>query len=126
MAVKTLKYSMPRGDSRTLPLAVPVGTYSTGASVFFALKSQVDDDSDDSTAVFKTELTDADITSTDAENVHYLLTIAPSDTDSITPAAYRAEFEFVSADKSVVITFPDPAKQILEFTITGDVNRRTS
>lgn len=126
MAVKTIKYSMPRGDSRTLPIAVPVDTYSAGASIFFALKAQVDDDAADSTAVFKTELTDADITSTDADNVNYLLSIAPSDTNSVTPAVYRAEIEFVSSDQSIVITFPDPSKQIWEFTITGDINRRTS
>lgn len=117
---------MPRGDSRTLPIAVPVDTYSAGASIFFALKAQVDDDAADSTAVFKTELTDADITSTDADNVNYLLSIAPSDTNSVTPAVYRAEIEFVSSDQSIVITFPDPSKQIWEFTITGDINRRTS
>jgi hypothetical protein len=126
MAIKTLKYSMPRGDSRTLPIAVPLATYSVGASLFFAIKPDVDNDLADATAAFKTELTDADITSTDADNVNYLLTLAPANTNTITPGVYRAEIEFVSADKSVVITFPDPAKQIWEFTITGDINRRTT
>lgn len=126
MSIKRLKYSMPRGDSRTLPLAVPVDTYSTGASIFFAIKPQVDDVLDDSSAVLKKTLTDLDITSTDLVNVNYLLVLAPADTNTITPGMYFAEFEFVSADKSTVITFPDPSKSILEWEITGDINRRTT
>jgi len=124
--IRTIKYSMPRGDSRTFPIAVPVATYSAGASLFFALKKVVDDDADDSTAVLKKELTDADIVSTDADDKHYLMVLDPIDTDAIPPAIYLAELEFVSADKSIVITFPDPAIAKWTFEITGDVNRRTT
>jgi len=117
---------MPRGDSRSLPIAIPVGTYSVGASIFFALKVAVDNILDDSSAVLKKTLTDANITSTDATNVHYLLVLTPSDTNSIAPATYFAELEFVNAAKTVVISYPDPEVNIWQFQITGDVNRRTS
>ncbi len=124
--IKHLTYSMPRGDSRTLPIALPVDTYAAGASLFFAIKEEVDNVLDDSSAVLLKELTDADITSTDDTDVHYLLVLEPADTNTIDPAQYRAELEYVSADQSVVITFPDPAKAVWDFTITGDINRRIS
>lgn len=126
MAFKTLSYSMPRGDSRSLPIAVPVGTYSTNMKIFFALKTVVDNITDDSSAVLRKTLTDADITGTDSTNVNYLLQLAPADTNSITPATYLAELEIVSADQSVVITYPDPSVAKWNFQITGEVNRRTS
>ena len=125
-AIRNIKYSMPRGDSRTFPIAVPVATYSVGASLFFALKLVVDDDADDSTAVLRKQLTDTAITSIDATDVHYLMVLDPVDTDQIVPKIYRAELEFVSLDKSIVITFPDPAIAIWNFEITGDINRRTT
>lgn len=124
MAVKTLKYSMPRGDTKTLPVSIPVGTYSVGASIFFALKKTIDANITDSSAVLRKTLTDANITSTDAVNVNYLMIITPSDTTNINPDTYFAEFEFVSADKSNVITYPDRDISEWRFTITGDVNRR--
>lgn len=124
MAVRTITYSMPRGDSRSLPIAVPVGTYSAGASIFFALKTVIDADATDSAAVLRKTLTDANITSNDGVNVNYLLSLVPADTTNITPATYFAEFEFVSADKSVVISYPDPALSIFKIQITGEVNRR--
>lgn len=123
---KKIKYSMPRGDSRTLPLAVPLSTYSVGASIFFALKKIIDDDADDSTGFALKKLTDADIVSTDATHKHYVLALGPSDTNLIPPDTYLAELEFVSADKSVVITFPDAAVAVWHFEITGDVNRRVT
>lgn len=124
MAVKTKTYSMPRGDTRSLPIAIPVGTYSAGANIYFAMKLAIDADSTDSAAVLKKVLSDANIVSTDATNVHYILKFVPADTTNVTPATYFAEFEFVSADKSVVITYPDPDLMIFKIKITGDVNRR--
>lgn len=126
MAVKTITYSMPRGDSRSLPLAVPVATYSTGASIFFTLKTVVDNNIDDSQAVLTKTLTDANITSNDGTNVNYLLSLVPSDTNTLTPLTYFAEFEFVNAAKTQVITYPDPSIAQFKIQITGDVTRRTS
>jgi hypothetical protein len=124
--VKTVTYSMPRGDTRSLPVSVPIGTYSVGASIFFGMKTGIDADITDSSAVLKKTLTDANIQSTTATTVNYLLVLTPADTTNITPATYFAEFEFVSADKSVVISYPDPDVSIFKIKITGDVNRRTS
>lgn len=125
-------YSMPRGDSRSITIAIPVATYSTGSSIFFALKTAVDNILDDSTAVLKKTLTDANITSNDGTNVNYLLELTPEDTTVITPATYRAEFEFVNAaaqtsptdPTGVVISFPDPGTSLFYIEITGDINRR--
>lgn len=125
MAV-TKTYSMPRGDSRTLPISLPLDTYSVGATIYFALKRVVDNDLTDSTAVFKTEITDADIQTIDATHVNYIFRIHKEDTNLVTPATYRAELQFVSADKTIVITFPDPALMEWYWEITGDINRRTS
>ena len=124
--VQKIKYSMPRGDSRSLPVALTADTYSAGASVFFGLKTVVDDDLADSTAVLKKTLTDADIIIHDVDYVHYLLQLLPTDTNTIPPAVYLAEFEFVSADGLTVLTYPDPSIAVWQFTITGDVNRRTA
>lgn len=126
--VQTLSYSMPRGDSRSIPLAIPVGTYSAGASIFFALKVAIDDVLNDSSAFLLKKLTDADIVSNDGTNVNYLLQLEPADTNGLTtvPTTFFAEFEFVSADQNTVITYPDESVAILQWTITPDVNRRTS
>lgn len=130
---KKLSYSMPRGDTRSLPVSIPVGTYTAGSHIYFTIKpiDDVDGASTDSTAVLIKTLSDADITSTDATNVNYLLTLAPDDTNTITPGVYRAEFEYVdtSTTPDTVITYPDPDRKtgaILLWTITGDVTRRVS
>lgn len=124
--IQTVTYSMPRGDSRVLPLAVPVSVYTTGASIFFCLKLVLDDLTTDVNAVVTKTLTDANIVSNDGTNVNYLMTLAPSDTNVIPPNTYFAEFEYVSADKSVVISYPDTSVQVWKFQITRDDNRRTS
>ena len=126
MAVKKVKYSMPRGDSRSLPVNLPVASYTVGSKIFFALKTAVDNVVDDSSAVLRKTLTDANIILNDGVNVHYILSLVPADTFNITPATYVAEFEVVNATQQTVLTFPDPATAIMQFTITGDVNRRTT
>lgn len=122
----TKTYSMPRGDSRTLPISLPLDTYSAGAKLYFALKRTVDNVLDDASAVFKTEITDADIISITDTAVNYVFKIKKEDTNLITPGNYRAELQFVSQDKEIVITYPDPEYIEWYWTITGDVNRRTS
>jgi len=126
MAIKKTTYSMPRGDTRTLPVSIPTSVYSAGASIFFTMKKTIDADVTDANAVVKKTLTDSNITSTTATAVNYLLTLTPADTTNVTPDTYRAEFEYVSADKSDVITYPDPNVSLFYIQITGDVGRRTS
>ena|SRR5882672_3600005 len=123
MATKTSTYSMPRGDTRTLSISIPLSIYSTGASIFFTMKKTIDADATDAQAVVKKTLTDANITSTTSTK-NYLMTLTPSDTTNVTPDTYRAEFEYVSADKATVITYPDPHVMLFNIEITGDVGRR--
>lgn len=119
---------MPRGDTRTLPIAVPLDTWESGSHLYFTVKpaDDVDDAITDSTAVVEKMLSDSDITSTDATNKNYLLTLEPDDTNSVTPGVYRAEIEFVNSAASNVITYPDPHVALWFFEITGDVGRRTA
>jgi hypothetical protein len=124
--IKNIEYSMPRGDSRSFNIRVPISIYSTGASLFFGMKKKADDDNADSAAVLKKTLTDDDISSTTDDYKIYTLTLAPSDTNSITPDTYQAEVEFVSSDGDTVLTFPDPDVARWKFQITPDINRRTS
>lgn len=130
--ITTVSYSMPRGDSRSLPLAIPLSVYSSGANIFFGLKLIADADVTDSNAYAKKTLTDADITSTTATQVNYLLSLTPSDTTGIPPATYFAELEFVNSIAqsdptlagAVVISYPDPSIMLWNFQITADINRR--
>lgn len=122
--IPILIYSMPRGDSRTLPLAVPTSVYTTGASIFFGMKATIDADVTDANAYAKKTLTDADIVSQNANTVNYVLTLNPSDTTGVPPNTYFAELEYVSADKLTVISYPDPDIMIFQIVISGDVNRR--
>lgn len=124
--IKNIEYSMPRGDSRSFTIKVPVSVYSTGASLLFGMKKKADDDSSDSAAVLKKTLTDSDITATTADYKEYTLTLTPSDTTGITPDTYLAEVEYVSSDGSTVLTYPDPDIARWKFTISSDINRRTS
>lgn len=126
MAVKKINDSLVRGDSASIPLAVPLDSYSVGTKIFFALKANIDNSPGDTTAVVKKTLTDANIDSTDANGKNYVLDFVPADTDTVPLGTYRAEFEVVSADGTFVKTFPDPEFQEWFIEVTGDVNRRTS
>lgn len=121
---------MTRGDSATVPFAIPIGTYSTGAKVFFALKPAADvvqADLDDALAVLVKTITDADLVASDDTTAkHYSFDLVPADTNDVAPGVYLAELEFVSEDGSVVLSWPDPEENTWEFTISPDVNRRTA
>lgn len=119
---------MPRGDTRTLPIALPIGTWTAGSHLFFTLKpiDDVDGANTDGTAVVQRTLSDTDIISTNTANKNYLLKFVPADTNAVVPGVYRAEIEYVSADSLTVITYPDPNISTWLFTITGDVTRRVA
>ena len=118
--------SIPRGDSRSYPIQVPALIWSAGSTLFFAMKSIVDDDPLDTEAVVVKSFTDADITAQDADVVQYQMDLVPADTFDLALGSYRAEFQMVSADEQTVVTFPDPGKDVWLFAVTGDVNRRTA
>lgn len=124
--MKKITYSIPRGDSRTLPLQVPVDTYSSGMSIFITAKLEVDNVLDDSTAPLRKTLTDADIDHTDAQYVYYTIRFTPSEMNVIDADTYRFEFELVSADALTVLTYPDPNIAEAYLVVTGDVGRRTT
>lgn len=116
---------MMRGDSRTQGFRLPATTYETGASVFFGMKAQIDNDLWDADAAVLKQLGDADITDQDdATIVRYLLKLMPDDTFDVIPGIYLAEFQFVSVDKLTVLTWPN--RKVMQWTIEilGDVNRR--
>lgn len=127
MATK-IKYSMPRGDSRSLEVYLPIDDYEADCHLYFTIKplDDVDSASSDSTAVVSKTLGDSNITATSSTQKTYLLELDPIDTNSVTPGVYRAEIEYVSADASIVLTYPDPDEAKWFFTITGDVTRRTA
>lgn len=123
--LKKLEWPFTRGDSKIYPVSLPASVYSAGASLFFAVKTAIDDDPLDTEAVVRKELTDANITESGLQVVKWRLAFAPADTTNLVPADYLAEFQFVSADKNTVLTFPDPNRAVCVFALAGDVNRRT-
>lgn len=127
MAVQHVRTETTRGRSRSIPFAVPLTIWTAGCSIFFTVKPRVDDDRADQSAVIKKTFTDADIVTTDAVNVNYLLVLDPSDTYGLDVGWYVAEFEYVSVDvPPIVLSFPDPTIAIWDFGIVGDVTRRVS
>lgn len=127
MAVQRIRMpAMARGDSASIPFTVPTTIWTAGCSIFFAVKPRIDDDRLDQTAVIRRTLTDADIVSQDADNVEYAVAFAPSDTNTLDLGVYLAEFQYVSADKATVLSYPHPSIATLEFELKGDVNRRTT
>lgn len=123
--VKKIGSSITRGNSKSYPLSLPASVYSTGASLFFAMKAAVDDDPLDTEAVVRKTLTDADIAVQNDKVVTWMFALVPADTDEVDPGDYLAEFKFVSADKATRLTFPDPDQAVWIFTVKAGVNRRT-
>jgi hypothetical protein len=54
---------MTRGDYRELPVLIPLSAYEVGAKLFFTVKAEYDDATDDSAAVFSVDMDDTDIAS---------------------------------------------------------------
>lgn len=126
MAVQIIRMpKWPRGDSGTIPFEVPKTIWTAGCSIFFAVKPRIEDDRLDQTAVIRRTLTDADIIAQDADKVTYVVVLAPGDTNTLDLGKYVAEFQYVSADKQTVLSYPHPSLATLEFELAGDVNRRT-
>lgn len=129
MPLKTVEYSFPVGNSKSLPLAVPVGSYSSGCKIFFTMKPAIDALTNDSSAVLEKTLTDANIQSNDGVNVNYLLVINPADTVNVAAGKYYADFKLVSADTLTQINYPDPDPdngQRFQIILTQGVTNRSS
>lgn len=123
--IKTVTYSMPAGDTRSLPIAVPISIYSAGSTLLFGMKLVLDTDLTDAAAVVKKTLTDSNITSTTATTVNYLMELGTTDTNTVTPATYFAGFKMVSEDETTtVISYPDPSVSIFKIQITSPTNNR--
>lgn len=124
-AIQTALYSMPAGDTRSLPISIPASIYTTGSTILFGMKLALDSDLTDAKAVVKKTLTDANITSQTALVVNYLMTLGTADTNQVTANTYYAGFKFVSEDETTtVISYPDPSISILKWQITNPVNNR--
>lgn len=113
-----------RGDSDSWTLSVPLTVWSAGGKFFFAVKpkgSLATVDLTDASAQIKKTYDDTFITSTDAVNKNYTLTLTHTDTVNTTPGKYIAEFQWVNAAGTVVQTFGQ-----FKYTIIADVNQRIS
>ncbi len=126
----TNKYEMARGDDKWDYPAIPVSGWSAGGKLFFVVKSALDNNSDDSAAVFKVDMDDTDITGETDILVNGVLTPCKvyechitSDMTQNYPMDSKkqkliAEYQFVTAD-GYVATWT-------QFTLTlyKDANRR--
>lgn len=108
-----------RGDAKTYPAKVPTSIWTAGGKLMFAVKAAVDNVSDDTSAIIKKTLTDADITASDSKYKIYTLVLTSTDTDK-NPGDYTGEFQYVDASGNAT------TYQQFTFRIAGDINRRTT
>lgn len=110
-----------RGDLKRLNITVAT-PFDPDAKILFALKPLdllIEDDSSDENAVLKKDLTSVDVTDNGNNTVTYAIDLLPSDTESLTPATYRAEFSYIDGDGNPV-TFEQ-----FDYVITADINQRS-
>lgn len=113
-----------RGDSDTFTLSIPLTIWSPGGKFFFALKNKGDIatvDLTDSNAILKKTYDDSFITATTSTDTVYTLKLLPADTQGKTPGKFIAEFQWVSADGTMVKTFAQ-----FKYEIKADINQRVS
>lgn len=85
------KYSVYRENTRNISLSFD-GVDLTGATVYFTVKTQPDDDAADTTAVIKKDIT----SHIDATNGQTRIELTPSDTD-IEPDKYQYDIKLKKA-----------------------------
>jgi len=121
------KYEMVRGDYRELFVMVPQSGYQSGSTLFFVVKQALDNDTDDSDAVFQLNLTDADIVdsafSLNGETyIRYrgVITSDMTNTYAMTSKKIKliAEFQYVVPGVKPT-TYPQ-----FDFILYKDANRR--
>lgn len=120
------RLEMYRGDHEEHTVEVPAHIYQVGSKVHFAVKEQLDDNEDDSAALFTVTMTDSDITSHDDDYYYYKLTIDKTKTNSydfglgVKKKKFFAEVQFVNASGQPKTFKP------FEFLLKKETNRRTT
>ncbi len=109
------KIKFYRGDTVNINLTF-TGVDLTGATVYFTAKSEVDNVSDDSSAVVKKSTT----THTDPTNGKTTIKLDPSDTTTITPDNYLYDIQLKTSAGDITTT------EVGKLEVLGDITRRTS
>lgn len=127
MATATMRFK--KGDGTTKIVKIPIDAWSSGGTLFFAAKTQPDDDSTDAAAVIKKDFDDSYVT-TDSTWATYTLSFDPADTanisfsDGSSERTYDGEFQFVPVSGDPV-SYPGNDDYI-EVIVYADINRRTT
>lgn len=108
-----------RGDDTTIELTYQDGDGNaidlTGATVFFTVKSAIDDDSTDADAIIQKDVT----VHADAVNGRSDIDLTDSDTD-VALGEYLGDIQIKNAASDIV------SSQAFAVEVVGDVTRRTS
>jgi hypothetical protein len=107
------KFTLIRGDTRTINFSLP-GVDLTGGTIFFTAKI-TQDTPDDASAAIAIEVTDF----TDPTNGNTIIPLSAEDTD-ITPGVYFYDIQFKDVNGNITSI---PAGK---FTVVADVTRRIS
>lgn len=114
-----MKIRMIRGDTRTITATFVDSNGAaidlTGGTVFFTVNAS-DTATDDTSAVVEIDTTSFDAPTSGVATI----TLAASDTNSVTPGTYWYDCQFVSPG-GVVTSLPKD-----KFILTGDITRRTA
>lgn len=121
-----------RGDGVTHTFAMPATSWSAGGKLYFAAKTQIDDDDTDASVVIRGAFDDTVVEDTTINGVaykKYTCYFPPAATNSIesegaSQAEYIGEFQFVSSD-GVPRTFP-PTDQKIDVILYFDIKRKTT
>lgn len=122
----------PRGDGVHHYFYIPASIWSAGGRLFFAAKSNPDDDNTDSAAVINQNWGDDAVTSVTVDGIAYKkydCYFPPSATNNIHSEGssvldFQAEFQWVP-DGGDPLTFP-PTDDKLDAKVYFDIKRKTS
>lgn len=118
-----------KGDDVQHSFKMPIDDYSAGGTLWFAAKSDIDNDVTDAAAVIDKDFSDS-VVATDAEYATWTLDFEPGDIVGVNFSGgekkkkYVGEFQFVASDGKIS-TFPDD-DNFIEVIIYADVKRGIS
>lgn len=102
------KMTMYRGDYKTIPVKLPIASYTVGGKLFFGAKSKAlvaANDPTDKNAVFPPiVVTTPD--SIDATYAYYTIVLTHATTANVAPGTYVAEAQYVNPAGQVVTFSP--------------------